>query len=108
MPCVDERRFDSSFYIDNQEYKQKIREISKRNEWLEAALCAIITELEKRNIANKIISESSRNGLIGLMDFWKEHSKDDNARLAYELHKFSKHEQEVLKNLLNNSIKRRI
>lgn len=73
----------------------------QKNQYLEASLCAIITELEKRGIANEIISQASTNGLIDLMSFWKTHSKQDETRLAIELDKFSEHEQQILKRLLN-------
>ena len=81
--------------------KRTIVELHDRIKWLEGALCAIMTELEKRKLANRVISQASKSGLIGLMDFWKQHSNEDETRLANELHKYSEHEQEVLKRLLN-------
>lgn len=81
------------------------REPQLRNELkrLEAGLCAIITELEKRGIANEVISQASKSGLIDLMSFWEQHKKEDEVRLANELHKFSEHEQEILRKLLNEN-----
>ena len=74
----------------------------ERNNKLEASLCALITELEKRDIANDVISQASRSGLIDLMGFWKEHKQEDETKLALKLHNmFSEHEQEVIKKLLN-------
>ena len=107
MPCYDGRDRESTIIYkdrDNPEDKRKIIELIDQNRRLEAGLCAIITELEKRNIANEVISQASKSGLINLMDFWLHHSKEDETRLARELHKFSEHEQAIFKELLNGKI----
>ena len=104
MPCYDGRDNEPRIIYqdrDNPEDKIKITELIDQNRKLEAGLCAIITELEKRNIANEIISQASKSGLINLMDFWLHPSKEDETRIARELHKFSEHEQVVLRKLLN-------
>ena len=104
MPCYDPRGNEPRIIYqdrDNPEDKKKIHELKHMNKALEAGLCALITELEKRNIANEVISQASKSGLINLMDFWAIHSKEDETRLAQKLHEFSEHEQEVLKKLLN-------
>ena len=81
----------------------KIEDLLKRNEYLEAGLCAIITELEKRNIANEIITQASKNGIIDLMNFWSCHSDNDKTRLAVELFKYSDHEKDIIKQILNEN-----
>jgi len=105
MPCYDGRDNNERIVYQNgvnlEPFKYEIHQLQKRNSWLEAGLCAIITELEKKNIANEIISQASKSGLIDLMSFWLHHSKEDETRLAKELHKFSEHEQDVLRKLLN-------
>lgn len=106
MPCYEPR--DSSRSRTEVIYSTGISpkdmsEVTDRNEWLEAALCALFNELQKREILNSVIAESSRNGLVGLMDFWQEHQKSDESRLAKALHSFSKDEQEILKKLLNGN-----
>ena len=84
----------------------KLEKEKDRNDKLEASLCALITELEKRDIANDVISQASRSGLIDLMGFWKEHKQEDEIKLANKLHTmFSEHEQEVIKKLLNQNSK---
>lgn len=73
MPCYDGRNNDTRIIYqdrDNPEDKRKIDELIYQNRKLEAGLCAIITELEKRKIADEIISQASKSGLINLMDFW--------------------------------------
>ena len=77
--------------------------VKKRNEWLEAALCAVFNELERRDIAPDVMAEASRNGLIGLMDFWSKHTKADEAKMARDLHVYSKDEQAILRKLLNSN-----
>lgn len=83
----------------------KIEDLKKqkdRNDKLEASLCALITELEKRDIANEVIAQASRSGLIDLMGFWEEHKQEDETKLANKIHTmFSEHEQEVIKKILN-------
>ena len=106
MPCYSDYTEKPKNVIyqdrDNPDDKKRIAELTDQNRRLEAGLCAIITELEERNIADKIISQASKSGLIDLMDFWRKHSKDDESRLAEKLHRFSEHEQKILKRLLNN------
>ena len=108
MPCYDGRDNNERIVYQNgvnpEPFKAEIHQLQKRNSWLEAGLCAIITELEKKNIANEVISQASKSGLIDLMSFWHAHKNEDVTRLAKELHKFSEHEQDVLRRLLNNSL----
>lgn len=104
MPCYDDRINANGVVYkdrDSPKHKELIEELSSYNSKLEAALCAVITELEKKGIADEIFSAASINGGIDLMIFWMHHSKEDESRLAAELHKFSEHEQRVLKRLLN-------
>lgn len=105
MPCYDGRdrenvRTEYINGVDPQPYNYKISNLTDQVARLEAGLCAIITELEKKGIANEVISQASKSGLINLMDFWDKHSKEDEARIAKKLHQFSEHEQEVIKKLL--------
>ena len=102
VPCYDgrEREQVRTQYIngvDPEPYNYKISNLTDQVAKLEAGLCAIITELEKKGIANEVISQASKSGVINLMDFWKKHSKEDEARLANKFHQFSEHEQEVIR-----------
>ena len=104
MPCYDGRDQQRTETV----YRSGIspsdmQKVIDKNEWLEAAVCALMNELGKRNILGGVIAEASRNGLIGLMDFWDAHQKSDESRIAKALHSFSKDEQEVIKRLLNNN-----
>lgn len=105
MPCYSGPSIEEEL---EQKYRNKIsestelnRKLYDQNRKLQAGLCAIITELEKEKIADRVITQASKSGLIDLVSFWASHSKEDEARLSKELHKFSEHEQEVLKRLLN-------
>ena len=106
MPCYDGRdnqngRTEYINGVDPSPYEYKIRNLKDQVQRLEAGLCALITELEKEGIADRIITQASKSGLIDLVGFWANHSKEDEVRLSKELHKFSEHEQAVLKRLLN-------
>lgn len=101
MPCYDGRdnvyqRTEFVNGVDPAPYNLIIINLTDQVKTLEAGLCALITELEKRGIANEVISQACKSGLIDLMSFWEEHSKEDEARLAKKFHQFSEHEQEVI------------
>jgi len=105
MPCYDgmggsPRHTEYVNGVDPTPYENRIAHLEDKRSLLEAGLCALITELEKRGIANEVISQASKSGLIDLMGFWERHSKEDEVRLAKKLHEFSEHEQAVLKKLL--------
>ena len=105
MPCYDGRSAESSIEyrngVDPEPLEYEIFQLKENVKKLAAGLCAIITELEQDGIANQILSQASKSGLIDLMDFWDKHRKTDETRLAKELHKYSEHEQAVFKRLLN-------
>lgn len=102
MPCYIGDEDDNKVIIKKVDNPNLISRVNT----LEAGLCAIINELEKRGIANEVISQASRSGLIDIMSFWEEHRKEDEVRLAKELHKFSEHEQDVLRRLLKDDNRR--
>lgn len=106
MPCYDGRDRENvrTEYINGvnpEPYQYEIRKLKDQVKRLEAGLCAIITEIQKEGIADRVITQASKSGLIDLVGFWANHSKEDEVRLSKELHKFSEHEQAVLKRLLN-------
>ncbi len=82
--------------------KDDLGNSEEQRAWLEAAICAIFNELERRGIEESVISEASRCGLIGLVGFWAEHRKSDYARIASRVHSFSKDEQKIMKDILNS------
>lgn len=99
MPCYDPR--DLPYSSETDQFRREVKQLQDRNNWLEAALCAVINTLEEKGIANDILTRASRGGLIDLVTFWNGHSASDEARLAAELHRFSEHEQAIIKKLLN-------
>jgi hypothetical protein len=113
MPCYDPFHGESSrnretvreiiTKVDNPKDKQEIIKLTDAVKRLEAGLCALISELDRKGIANEIISQASKSGLINLMDFWEAHSKEDETRIARALHHFSEHEQIVMKKILNSN-----
>ncbi len=92
-------------HIDNPIHLRQLEQLRDENNYLTGGLCALITELNKMGIANKVISQASKSGLIDLMKFWHQHAFDDEVRIAVELHKFSEHEQAIIKRLLNENDK---
>lgn len=109
MPCYDDRMHQTTVYesgispSDLQSQISKTKQWQDRCQWFEAALCALFNELERRDIASDVIAEASRNGLIGLMDFWNQHRQDDISRLSAELHKYSKDEQQLILKILQGT-----
>lgn len=102
MPCYDPRSDEPKVvYRTTKKDEKTISDLQDYNSKLEAALCALISELIENDLADKIIPKASRKGLIDLVGFWNAHHKDDRTRLASELHKFSIHEQKILKDILN-------
>lgn len=101
MPCYEPRDREVDTEAEDRERAEKFK-YKQESELLRGGLCAIITELEKKGISNEIISKASKRGLIDLMSFWESHSKEDESRIANKLHKFSEHEQDIIRKLLNN------
>jgi len=117
MPCVDnytDHYISSNISkkeISEYDYKIKVSEIKHLGELtknltdkvhsLDACICAIFTELEKREILKEIIDIASINGKIDLSKYWENHKIKDEVRLKTDLEKYSKHEIEVIKKILN-------
>lgn len=107
MPCYDSRSNQTTTVYESGISPSEMEQVNKQNrlltdnnKWLEAAICAIFNELDRRDVLGSVIAESSRNGLIGLMEFWSQHKQSDESRIAKALHAFSKDEQAVIKKLL--------
>ncbi len=105
MPCYEPSGKERAEADYNLKHKGKlttrfIMDLENKATWCEAALCSVFQELERRDIASKVIAEASRNGLIGLMDFWSSHTKNDEARIAKILHQYSKDEQSMMLKIL--------
>jgi hypothetical protein len=99
MPCLDGRdapnvRYET-VYQDNPEHLKKAKE-------MEAALCAVFTELERDGNLGDVIKRAETNGEIDLVKFWNKHKKEDENRLRKDLEKFSEHERAIIKDILNN------
>jgi hypothetical protein len=85
---------------DNLMDKIELKKLKEQNKFLEACLCAILTELEKQKIDKKIIDMASANGVVNILSFWEIHKQKDIDRLQKELDKFSEHEKQILKTIL--------
>ncbi len=103
MPCYDSRDREPQIIYISGVSPYELEQEKKKSSWLEAALCAMFSELDRRGIAAEVISEASRNGLIGIMDVWQRHNSSDEARIAKILHGYSKDEQEIMRKLLSKN-----
>ena len=91
--------YQEKYPIKMEEIKQ-LAALKKENNFLEAVLCAILSELEKTNLYNKIVPQANQNGIIDIDAFWVVHRYKDEERLKCALDKLSEHEKEILKKLL--------
>jgi hypothetical protein len=91
--------YQKKYPIRMEEIKQ-LALLKQENNLLEAALCAVLTELENRKVYESVINAASINGMIDIDSFWAKHKSKDEERLKRELDKFSQHEKEILKKLL--------
>lgn len=102
MPCYDPRDDVPVVYengVPPDEHEKALAKVSK----LEAVLCAVFNELDRKNILEETVSEASRNGLVNVMSFYQKHKADDIAKLISDLHRrYSKDELEIVKHLLNS------
>ena len=113
MPCIDHNthspypnNIDNSetykkLYSENEFSAKVIIELKAKIHTLDAYLCAILSELEKRKIAKEIIENGSKFGKIDLMEYWKLHKIKDEVRLKTDLEKYSQHEIEIIKTIIN-------
>lgn len=98
MPCRDGREEEYRTRVEYQDNPAHLRKIKE----MEAALCAIFSELEKDGNLEDIINRAESSGEIDLIQFWKKHKEEDEKRLRKDLEKYSEHELNMMKNILNN------
>lgn len=89
-------------HTKEEELERTVARLGRANHNMEAALCAIFTELEERGITHEVMMVASQKGEIDLMAFWARHQKEDKTRIAKLLNKhFSEHELGIARRLLN-------
>lgn len=115
MPCQDGGFRDNSYHNRYGDYgnyenisissivQDEMKGLRSRILLLEAAICAMFTELEKRGILSEIIDDGSKSGGINLKDIWLQHTQKDEERLTEVLNKFSEHEKIIIKRILLRS-----
>ena len=94
MPCSDGGASD--YYQHQDEASRLYSKIDK----LEAALCAVFSDLVLRGMLDKVIETASLAGGINLRKLYEDHKEDDEKRLGEKLDAFSLHEQAILFSLL--------
>lgn len=105
MPCADPKPMKEVLEMKEMKERERIQEsidsANERSEYLGGAFCALLTEIERRNLPlESILEEASKNGGIDLTQFWEEHKAQDRARLEEVLKKYSRDERDVLRQLL--------
>lgn len=104
MPCYDPYpRSDSSYDRNSERELSDIRNSARNAEEkankLEAALCALLRELDASNNSH-IIDDAEKNGKVDIKTFKKEHFSKDDKRINDLLSKLSEHEKQMLKDKL--------
>jgi predicted nuclease with TOPRIM domain len=113
MPCRDWEDYDnnrdahlrsenSSLNSTNQSLRDEIKELKVENRELEAGMCAVFNELEKAGVLDNTIELASKNGGIDLTNVWKKHVEEDLNRLKKDLEKYSHHELDMIKKILDS------
>lgn len=104
MPCYDQRDDQTKYVYETGISPEKLQSVRNEIAELEASICAICNELDRRGIAQSVLVEASRNGLIDLMSFWEIHTKKDSDRIAADIHqRYSKDEIAIIKQIITNA-----
>lgn len=90
-------RVNASHHPDD---KARIRILEDYSSRLEGMLCALINELERRDIAASVIGEASKKGEVDIHGFWRGHKDSDEAKMSQALNSMSQDEIDLLKKLL--------
>lgn len=113
MPCSDgmPRGWESQEALHrandrNQKLQTKLeittQQFTERTNYLEGALCALITEITKHPVGKTLISDAEENGKIDIQSFIDEHARKDMRRLKQSLSEnYSQHELDMLKDILS-------
>lgn len=80
--------------------KGQVTKLKKRNQLLEAALCAIGHELTRNGLYDGVIDNAAANGDIDIRKIMDEHKKADKERLGKLVENLSKDEREMLKEII--------
>jgi ankyrin repeat protein len=105
MPCYDDGNWTTRTIDKGGVTPSMLEAANNRSKALEAALCAICNELDKRGIAESALSNAGRNGLINLLQFYAQHKKEDVSRLTYDIHsRYSKDELAIIKQVIDSQL----
>ena len=102
MPCSDHEA--PSTY----EMEGAISQLKDSNQWYEAALCALITQvqtscdLNDSAVSSLLRKAEDRGGIDSLVTWWDKHRQDDIDRMEEKLNAFSTDEKKLIKTILNS------
>ena len=103
MPCSDGINHENDNRLltqRNSGLQKEYNILVKKVQWFDGALCAVLSELERLCIAEDVIEDASKSGCISLKEYWVEHKKKDEERMAKKLGQYSEDELEILRKLL--------
>ena len=72
---------------------------------IRSALYALIQELTNNVAAPDIIKAASERGNVDIIDVWGKHKEKEFQRLSLELRRYSEHEKEIMRSILNREDK---
>ena len=110
MPCrscgAESRDPFTGSSINESRLTNEINRLEDRNNELEAALCAILTEVFSwvgESSYKQILDNASINGEINLKEWVDKHKAEDKERLTKEIKSsYSKHELDLIKQMVMN------
>ncbi len=73
--------------------------------FLKGCVCAVIRQIRSHlpdMSMDSFLEIASKNGGVDIVEFWKHHRDEDTIRMSDVLRKLSKHETEILKDLLKD------
>lgn len=108
MPCYDSRNNEPR-YIDKpateafENAERTARDLKDKNDFLEGAMCALMSELKRQGSWHTTCQEASRKGKIDIVSWAVKHESGDRFRLYGDLHnRYSVDELQNIKALFDN------
>ena len=110
MPCIDGRdsspvNFSPPESLEMLGLTAENKKLTAENNKLTAMLCALLTELDERDLTEEVLMSAECNGEVDINTFWEEHKKEDETRIKGILDSLSAHEQSLLKKLMEDGAK---
>ena len=107
MPCndksADQTQPDKTFFHDYSQPKRSkgisYEDMIKRERYLDAIVCALVKTMRETNTEH-LIEYAEKTGQVNIKAFILEHDFKDKERIKKEMLKYSEHELQIIKKLL--------